>query len=127
MDKTNISDSLMVGYDQVGNDLPVLTIGRASPGDKIEIIRILGGESAEDLYNMILNYGNKSSIINARMMNDHNNCTMLMPNGNGRSMIKRNMAEIPICNDKSSQDLKDLIKEINKNVRLDISEMGEIE
>ena len=95
MDKTNISDSLMVGYDQAGDDLPVLTIGRhITDGDKIEIVRVLGGESASDLYRIILDYGNKSGIINARMMNDHNNLTMLMPKGNGRSMVKRNIADM---------------------------------
>jgi hypothetical protein len=116
MSKIEVSDSLIISYEQSEKDLPVLTIGRTS-AEKIKIIRILGGESASNLYDMILNYGNNSDIINSRMMRDHNNCTMLMPKDNGRSMIKRNIAEmfnteikIGRGNGKSSQDLDNLIE-----------------
>jgi len=79
----NISDSLMIGYDQQGDDLPVLTIGRVVSGDKIELVRLLGGESAVDMYHILLDYGNKSGKSN-----------MLMPKNIGRSMAKRNLEDM---------------------------------
>lgn len=120
MDKFNSSDTLVIGYDQSDGDIPVLTIGRTNC-KKIEIIKILGGESATTLY--------------SRMISDHNDekIVMLMAKNNGRSMIRRHIAEmfnvetkIPRGNGKSRQDMEDFIDRFDSEIYNAFKVKGEL-
>ena len=49
MDKKEI-DALLVGYDNVSNDKPVLIVGRKGARGLVQIINAFQDEEAEELY-----------------------------------------------------------------------------
>ena len=46
-------DVLLVGYDNGSGDIPVLTVGRKK-GNEIDIINVLQGPTATEVYNELL-------------------------------------------------------------------------
>lgn len=46
-------DALLVGYDCESGDIPVLTVGRKK-GNEIDIINVLQGPTATEVYNELL-------------------------------------------------------------------------
>lgn len=43
-------DTLLVSYDDVSNDKPVLIVGRKKPREAVQIINAFQDEEAEELY-----------------------------------------------------------------------------
>lgn len=50
----NISDSILIGYDQRDADNAVLIVGRKAPKQSVEVINAFQGEEAKELYERLI-------------------------------------------------------------------------
>ena len=50
----NITDSILIGYDQSENDNTVLVVGRKRPNQSVDIINAFQGEEAKELYERLI-------------------------------------------------------------------------
>lgn len=50
----NISDSILIGYDQRDGDNVVLIVGRKAPKQSVEVINAFQGEEAKELYERLI-------------------------------------------------------------------------
>lgn len=50
----NITDSIIIGYDQSENDNTVLIVGRKRPNQSVDIINAFQGEEAKELYERLI-------------------------------------------------------------------------
>lgn len=50
----NITDSIIIGYNQSESDNTVLIVGRKRPKQSVEIINAFQGEEAKELYERLI-------------------------------------------------------------------------
>ena len=50
----NVSDSILIGYDQRDGDNVVLIVGRKTPKQSVEVINAFQGEEAKELYERLI-------------------------------------------------------------------------
>lgn len=50
----NVTDSIIIGYDQSESDNTVLIVGRKEPKQSVEIINAFQGEEAKELYERLI-------------------------------------------------------------------------
>ena len=54
MKQQNITDSILIGYDQGENDNTVLIVGRKRLNQSVEIINAFQGDEAKELYERLI-------------------------------------------------------------------------